>query len=212
MRKRLLIIGTAFCVSFILMVILSLYSMERFTTYSNYANLTDHTNTVIQRILRTELSLRDIDRAERGYMITNDTMYLRFFNNAIDSIQYSLENIASIISNPKQQNNIALLKSSIAIRVAAARDNIAYVDTASSASPSKYYFESRQLMVECSRRLNALASVETEILKDRYAKEQFYLRITSSALKNLLVIFCVITPFLFIIMIKELRGRMRYQP
>jgi len=212
MKRRLLIIGIAFCVSFVSMVALSLFSMGRFTTFTNYSDQVDHTNIVIQRILRTELYLRDVDRSERGYMITRDTMYLRFFNNAIDSIQSLIVNMGSItLDNPKQQNNIALLKSSIAIRIAAARDNIEYVDTANSAKPSKYYYESRQLMLECSRRLNAMNTAENELLKERFGQEQFYQKLTTSTLKYLLVIFCIITLVLFVIMIKELRGRIRYQ-
>jgi len=194
------------------MVALSLFSMGRFTTFTEYSAQVDHTNTVIKRILKTEIYLRDVDRAERGYMITRDTMYLRFFNSAIDSIQSLILNIGAITAdNPKQQNNIALLKSSIAIRIAASRANIDYIDTANSSTPSKYYYESRQLMLECSRRLNTMNLAENELLHERFKNEQFYQKLTTSNLKYLLFVFCLITLVLFVVMIKELRGRMRYQ-
>src|ERR1700744_742855 len=131
MKRRLLLIVIAFSVSFISMVALSLFSMERFTTFTNYSDLVDHTNLVITKLYKMELHIRDIDRSERGYMITRDTMYLRFLNNAVDSIYSSIEALGAITNdNPRQQHNISLLKSSAALRIAAARENIAYVDTA----------------------------------------------------------------------------------
>ncbi len=141
MKKRLLIIVIAFCVSFVSMIALSLFSMERFTTLTNYSDLVDHTNLVITKLYSTELYLKDIDRNERGYMVTRDTMYMRFFNNSIDSVYSSIADIGKITAdNPSQQNNVSLLKSSIAIRIAAARDNIVYVDTANSSAPSTILF------------------------------------------------------------------------
>jgi signal transduction histidine kinase len=212
MKKRLILIITAFSVSFVSMIALSLFSMERFTTLTNYSDLVDHTNVVISRLYSAEVSLRDIDRGERGYMITRDTMYLRFFNNAIDSIYLSIASIGHLTTdNATQQNNVALLKSSAAIRIAAARENIAYVDTTHSQALSKYYYDSRQLMLECSRLLKTIHGVETKLLQERSKQEEFYQQLTTRTLEYLLVVFCVITLILFSIMIKELRGRMRFQ-
>ena len=212
MKKRLIIIVIAFCISFVSMVALSLFSMERFTTFTAYSDQVDHTNLVIKKILKTELHLRDIDRGERGYMITRDTMYLRFLNTAIDSIHILVRDIGDIIKdNPRQQHNMALVKSSASLRIAGARENITYVDSANTSTPSRYYYDSRELMKEFSQRLNAMLNEENKLLDERYRNQQFYQKLTSSTLIYLLVIFCIVTLILFFIMIKELRGRMRYQ-
>src|SRR5580704_1357395 len=96
MKKRLLLIIIAFSVSFISMVALSLFSMERFTTFTGYSDLVDHTHEVISQLYKMELHIRDVDRGERGYMITRDTMYLRFLNNAVDSIYSSISELGKI--------------------------------------------------------------------------------------------------------------------
>jgi signal transduction histidine kinase len=212
MKKRLFVIVAAFSISFVLMVALSLFSMGRFTTFTAYSDQVDHTNSVIKRILRAEIYLRDIDRTERGYMVTRDTMYLRFLNNSIDSIYSVIAEMGRITKdNPQQGNNLTLIKSSMAIRIAAARQNVMYVDTANTSMPSQYYFDSRKLMLECSHRLNDMLGVENKLLKERFEYEQFYQKLTTSTLIYLLVIFCVVTLVLFAIMIKELRSRMLYQ-
>ena len=212
MKKRLLIIIIAFCVSFFSMIALSLFSMARFATFTQFSDAVDHTNLVIINIRSAEVSLRDVGLTERGYMITHDTMYLRFLNNSIDSINRNVDTLEKITAdNPDQKKNVTLLKASVAIRIAAVRANIEYVDSSSSATPSKFYFDSRQQMLECSRQLRAMRLSENKLLAERSRGQQFYQALTTSTLKYLLVIFCIITLILFSIMIKELRERIRYQ-
>ena len=212
MKKRLLIIIIAFCVSFASMIALSLFSLARFNTYVAYSNQMDHTGFLIINIRTAEIGLRDIDRTERGYMITHDTMFLRFMNNAIDSINKTINILDKMTQdNPLQKKNITLLKAAMAVRVGAARDNIAYVDSANTSKPSKYYYDSRKLMLECSRRLREMHLAEKKLLDERYVGEQVYEKLTTQTLRYLLFVFCVITLMLFIVMIKELRGRMRFQ-
>ena len=212
MKKRLLLIIVAFCVSFTSMIALSLFSMERFSRFTNFSDQVDHTNMVIISIRSAEVSLRDIGLAERGYMITHDTMYVRHLNNAIDTINQVVNNLGQITNdNPEQQRNITLLKASIAIRIAAVRNNIAYVDTSNTNIPSQYYYDSRAQMIECSQRLRAMRKGENTLFAERLKGEQIYQQLTSSTLKYLLVIFCIIALILFIIMIRELRGRMQFQ-
>ncbi|MCW3123593.1 MAG: hypothetical protein JWQ38_3085 [Flavipsychrobacter sp.] len=194
------------------MIALSLFSMKRFTTYTAYSDQVDHTNLVIKKILQTQIYLRDIDRTERGYMLTRDTMYIRFLNNAIDSVQTVIDEIGIITKdNPVQQNNISLVKSSAAIRIAAVRENITYVDTTTTTALSKFYYDSREMMKDFSLRIRKMLAEENKILAVRYENEMFYQKLTISTLTWLLIIFCIVTLILFFIMIKELRGRMRYQ-
>jgi signal transduction histidine kinase len=211
MNRRPGVIVTTFIISFIAMVALSLFSMERFITYTEYSDQVNHTNLVIKKILKTQLDIRDIDRAERGYMVTRDTMYIRFLNNAIDSVQSMITEMRGFIKNPRQQDNLTLFKSSAALRIAAARSNIAYIDSVGNSTPSRFYFESRQLMIECSGRLNGMLDFQNTSLEERSRNEQFYQNLTTKTLINLLVVFCVITFILFFMMIKELRERVRYQ-
>ena len=212
MKKRLLVIVIAFCVSFVSMIALSLFSMARFSTFTQFSDAVDHTNMVIINIRSSEVFLRDVGLTERGYMITHDTLYLRNLNNSIDSINKYVDTLEKITSdNPEQRKNVTLLKASVAIRIAAVRANIEYVDSCSSTTPSKFYFDSRQQMIECSHQLKAMRLSENKLLAERFRGQQFYQALTTSTLKYLLVIFCVITLILFAIMIKELRERIRYQ-
>ena len=107
MKKRLLIISSAFCISFISMVALSLFSVDRFRAFTKYSNQADFANTGLEKILKTELHLYNIDRAERGYMLTKDTMYMRYLGNSIDSAYASIECLKQELSdNPAQPGDL----------------------------------------------------------------------------------------------------------
>ena len=101
MNKRLLLILIAFCISFIVMVGLSLFSIGRLTTFTEYSNELLHSNKVIRTLYKTEVYLKDVDRWERGYMLTHDTVYLRLVNNAIDSIYPSIDNLEQLVKTTK---------------------------------------------------------------------------------------------------------------
>lgn len=212
MKRRLLIISIAFCVSFAFMVALSVFSMGRFTTFISLSDQVDHSNAVIINIRSAEMSMKDISICERGYIITRDTMYLRLLNGSIDSVNKCIASIRDMtIDNAAQQKSIALLKASVALRIAAARANIDYADTARMVSRSRYYDDSRQLMKECSQRLRDMRKMETDLLAIRLRGQQYFQQVTNDTLKYLLLIFCFITLVLFVLVLKELRSRMLYQ-
>ena len=66
-------------------------------------------------------------------------------------------------------------------------------------------------MVECSHILRDMRQSENKLKAERTKGEEIYQALATSTLRYLLGIFCIIALFLFAIMIKELRGRIRYQ-
>ena len=194
------------------MVALSLYSMERFTTFTVYSDLVDQTHTVIDMLYKTEGSLKDMDRAERGYILTRDTAYLRYLNNAIDTVRPAVRNLEVLLKdNDAAVKALTIIKSNVALRINYARQNVSYADSAQSASPSSYYFDGRKIMVETSKKLRDIHQYQNSLLAENYENEQLYQKLTTTTLQYLLFVFCFITLILFAIMIKELRGRMRFQ-
>jgi signal transduction histidine kinase len=179
--------------------------------YANYSDLMDHSGTVIDNLYQAELHLRDVDRAERGYMITRDTMYIRFLNNSIDSLNADILDVAHLTNdNQLQIKNVALLKANIALRIAKARENINRFDTAKNFTLDTYH-DSRKLMQECSKKLKEIHTIENQIREDRLKGEHAYLNLTAGTLKYLLIVFCIITLGLFIAVIRELSSRLKYQ-
>jgi len=211
-KKRLLIIFIAFGVSFGSMIGLSLFSIERLKTYIFYSDQMDHTNFILTQLYRTQIYLANIDKAERGYMITKDTVYLGHINRAIDSTYFSLSKLDTFIADSTVlQQDFNQLRKEVDIRVIAVKNNIRYVDSTHSVTPSTYFINSRAETRACNKMVKAMSLSETALLKQRFDDENFYKSLTAASIKYLLVVFCVVTLVLFLMLLKELIGRIRYQ-
>jgi len=64
--------------------------------------------------------------------------------------------------NPRQQDNIVLLKSDVAMRKSFVWQNIAYADTANTKKPSSYYYDGRKAMQQCTQLLRKMHNTELE--------------------------------------------------
>jgi signal transduction histidine kinase len=211
MKQRLRIIITAFSISFVFMVGLSFFSMQRFSTLTHYTNKVNHSQLVIDRLYKIEGLVRDFDRAERGYMLTRDTIYRAGIFKTVDSVYPNLQGLKDLQTDTAQQQNIIILKSIIALRVATIRQNLAYMDTAHTAALSPFYYEGRKIMQDAMRKLREVHAIENKQRSMVYNQLQFYQKLTSSTLTYLLLIFFIVTTILFALMISELRKRVAYQ-
>lgn len=212
MRKRLRVVVIAFTISFVSLVGLSFFSMWRFDMLINYSDEVDHNNMIIERLYKVEGYIKDLDRAERGFMLTNDTMYLQQLHNSKDSLRSYIASLKVLTSdNDVQNNNTIQLRAALAIRLADIKNNIAYIDSAHLSSPSRYYYEGRKSMTECVIMLRKMHDEESILLSKHFENKRIYQQLTSNTLKYLLFIFFVITVLLFFIMIQALRRRKEFQ-
>jgi len=212
MKKRLRLITILFSISFFVMAGLSLFSVDKFTSLINYSYWVDHSNKVIQQLYKVEGVTKDLDRAERGYMLTRDTMYQRLLNNSIRRINPLLDSLKYLTKdNESEQNNVILVKSALAMRLNSIRENLSFLDTSKTVTVSSYYHQGREAMKECTAALSVMYNAESALLAQRVENKMFYQRITSSTLKYILFFFCIITIILFILMIRELKRRVVFQ-
>jgi len=212
MKKKLLLIFFAFSVSFVTMVALSLFSLARFSTFMDYADEVTHTNSVIRKLYKTEVYLKDLDRWERGYIITGDTGYRRVMDNVIDSLEPSLTGLERLITdNANQVKNVLFLRNSIENRVECYKRDMAHVDSTGERKATDLYLEGRKHMIAANRTIREMHKEENTLLAERFKKQEFYEQLTTSTLKTLLFIFCIVTLTLFALLMKVIRSGMLYQ-
>ncbi len=212
MRKNFRIIIAALSVSIILMGVLSFYSIDRFTSLTNYSYWLDHSNKVIQQLYASELIIKDIDRIERGYMITKDTSYQRQLSADIDRIPPIIDSLKNLTTdNETEKQNVILIRSSLALRLNYVGDNFAYLDTTHSSEISHYYNLGKKAAQDCISTIRVMQNNEAILIAERQKNKDFYQRLTSTSLKFILAAFFIITICSFILIIKEFRKRIAYQ-
>ncbi len=212
MKKRLGIIIIAFGLSLVLILSLSLFSVKRVDALVDFSNKADLINSNLKKLYNLHGYVKDLDRAERGYMLTRDTLYSNGLKHITDSLQLNMAEMKELAGDSlKLQKDLLLLRSMLAVRVSIIEQNIAYVDSSQSSVPSPYYYEGRKAMQDCSKKLREMENSENRLFYATYQNEHFYMQVASSTLKYLLTIFFIVTVGLFILMLLEFRRRIGYQ-
>lgn len=192
--------------------LLSMYSLNRLNNYIDASNLMDHSSEVIEHVYDAEISIRDIDRTERGYMLTRDTAYLRLIRMSVDSLKNSVSNLTKDVSTSKEMHiEVDSLKLMAVKRIDALNINIQYVNSSSDTKPSQYFQDSRGVMRACSRILRRIHKYQDSLKVTRFQTEKYYEVKTSKDIKTILIVFVAFTCILFFLLAKELRERLLYQ-
>lgn len=191
---------------------LSFYSIRQYTTLSDYSATVDHTNKVITQLYTIEDIIKDVDIRESGYMLTRDTGYITNYKAGIRSLGPAYSHLRQLTAENKQQQNIlVMLNTALSLRLTAFKNNIAYTDTAKKSTPSPFFYEGRERKKECVRYIEQMMATEKNVLQQSLRQKQYYQQFTYTFITYLLTTFGLITVFLFILMITQLRKRQEYQ-
>jgi signal transduction histidine kinase len=211
MKKRLRLIIAGFCISFVMMVALSYISVKRFTQLNSYFNSVERTFMIISRLDDLESTIKDIDRFEKGYLLTHDTTYLGLLKTPVARVIAKADSIRKISDDKDAQEDISFINSFLAVRLNELRTDLEYADTNRSSVLSPSYYEGRQKSWDALRHIQKMREREQKALHVRNSFRYTYERLTYKNITLLFFIFGIVTLVLFVIIISELRKRMIFQ-
>ena len=212
MKRKLPLIFLAFSASFIIMVLLSFFSLQRYSTFTEHSARVTHSNLVIKMLYKTEVYLKDLDRWERGFLLTADTSYLNTYNETIDSLNGSLEILSRlVIDNPLQTKNIIFLRKNINSRLQFSARSIQSARNKTRTELGPEFLDGRKYMLASNGIISLMHTIEDKTYGEQYKKQQMYEKLTANTLISLLFIFCFITLILFLLLMKLLRSGMVFQ-
>jgi signal transduction histidine kinase len=212
MKKRLRLIIIGFSVSFAMMAALSLFALRQFSSLVEYSDQVDHTNRVISQLFIIENLLQEIDVKERGYMISRDSVFIRELNTINTIILPETKKLQKLLKkDPSQKEFLILLRDKLIEKRDNTRKNINYVDSSKTGVLSPYFEIGKDIRQSSGDLLQKMRNNEDEALQNKFRSKIYYQQITYNTIKYLLSVFSIITIFLFLLMIRELRKRMAYQ-
>jgi len=142
------------------MTALSFYSINRFTALNSYSTAIDHSNQVIGQLYMLEGIVKDLDRIERGYMLTKDTSYQRQLLSTVEKITPAYRYFKLLLAdNDVQRKNLVLVRSALP-EAGHIGDNFAYMDTTRNAAISPYYDLGHQSMQESMKSIKDMQAEE----------------------------------------------------
>ena len=108
-----------FGLSLLILVITSVASFSSIQNLLDGSKWVDHTDSVVNQLSSALTALQDAETGERGYLLSNDTSFLRPFYGARERSLAIIDRVQSMtVDNPVQQANIAELRPLLAERLA----------------------------------------------------------------------------------------------
>jgi signal transduction histidine kinase len=212
MKFRLRLLLVAFAVSFLLVGILSVVSISRFSRLSSRVNAVEHSYEVSNLINTLDEQVRELDKNEFRYLVSADNRFLREFEAAFHRIRKISDSLKALtLDNPAQQGHIVLFNSDMMLFNIAARNAMRANLPPDSIHASLPYQNSRTLLDTAEKRLDHMVTEQARFLKKRTAERVAYQQRTSDMTTALSVVFGILTLILFFLLLQELRKRLLYQ-
>lgn len=212
MKKRLRWIFIAFSCSFVLVAALCFWALRQFSSLDNYSIGVDHTNKTITQLYEIESNLKELDVQELGFMLTRDSAHITKISEVYFRILPATMQLKSLLKGNKQQSRTAtLLRAAIFERMMCLKENLENIDTNKHNNNRVFYLRGKKAKEESLAYLSKMRDLENNILQDRLKIKTHYQQITYETVRYLLSFFGLITIFLFIVLIYQLKQRMGYQ-
>jgi signal transduction histidine kinase len=199
-----------FLASAFILLILSINSYRRIQHQKASADLVSHTYHVKFKLEDAFGSLRDGEAAQRGFLLTGDTLFLNRYYSSISNIPKSLSELNYLVSdNKEQQQNLNHFTKLIRYRIQ--RLNL-LLDSAAYFSISKlnlYLKENRKISDQSRVFMQEMQVAEDVLLSERIRQKETEEKSASTFILIFSVFSLLSLVFSFIALVKETRRRTR---
>lgn len=201
----------SFCVAILVLCAVAVSVYANFAKMNNQKRWVEHTYTVLSNLQELLSNMKDIQSAQRGYVITGMEEYLAPYHTAVPKIDDQLRDLtASMKDNPEQLESLLRLKDHINKRMDAAANVIdtyktkgqkAAMDLVKQGHGKREMDEIRTITAEMTSR-------ERELLTARRSSVDDYFKITMYAGISGTFMFVAILSAVFITMSREADQRL----
>jgi len=196
-------IAIAFILPFIILILLGYFLYQTSLHTKEYIYWATHTFEVREQIAEIRANMNNIDREERGYLITGDDKYLKSYNSELSLIQPNIDNIRQLtMDNPIQEKNLDILESLIKEREEELKQEI-HLRQTQGFNENKFRALTEidlNKMDNILKVLEDMLNEEAHLLKERMTNQQLSLsKLNDISTVGVLLtfIFSMITSFLF---------------
>src|SRR6186713_1949835 len=110
MLKNLFLVYGLFFISLMILGSLSLTFYQRYSVYTQYADAVEQTYETIAELNRLTTFLKDAETGQRGFLLTNDSSFLRSYIEGIANIKTAFAVVQKLtVDNASQQERLQKL-------------------------------------------------------------------------------------------------------
>lgn len=211
MRVTQFVIYTLFFLSLVVLGTLSFVFLKRYSSYVRYTGDVEHTYKLITEISTLESFLKDTETGNRGYLLTQDSSFLKPLLLAEKQIRNSLSRMTALTSDNESQrkrvSELNLLVQSMKI----AMDHTRMMFVYNKEAYGKNLEISKLKMDECRKVFTAMKEEEFGLLHIRSKNKFFYESSAPGYLTGVFTFSAITFIISCIVIVREFRGKKRYQ-
>lgn len=211
---KILVSYLVFTISLVILVSLSILYNQRFTEYTRYTNAVERAHTVLIKLNDLAVHLKDAETSVRGFLLSNDSVYLKNYPATLDSVYTTLARLKTLNTDDKNnQKDLVTLEVAITQRIAQleATLRIFFTVVNGRAKFRESFAAGTQKMELCISLINVMKKRENTALNIRRTHKEFYELATPGFFMAIfsftMITFCIS----FYIIIREFRRRLQYQ-
>src|SRR5687767_5191212 len=103
MWKKLLTLYTIFGFSLLILVMLSLYSFQRFNAYIHYADAVDHNHELITSLYKLKIAMLETESRQRAFLLFQDTSFYLAYQEHANDVREQFISINNLLADDKEQ-------------------------------------------------------------------------------------------------------------
>lgn len=211
--RQLQIVFSISTLLLIISLVTSFYSIQRLIENSQLVN---HTQQVIIESENVISFLKDAETGQRGYLLTLDRNFLKYYQGSYDRISSSFNRLLDLTSNDaRQQQKLGKVKVLYESRyrqlervIKMREDQATRNDTT---NLHQALIRGKLIMDSLRTVIDQVKAEENSLLKDRTQKQQLYITYTPILLLFSAIISMLITAFAFVRIKKDLDKRIAQQ-
>ncbi|KYP15235.1 MAG: hypothetical protein A1D16_15085 [Flavihumibacter sp. CACIAM 22H1] len=212
-RNFFLYLMVGFTTTLIVLVIISLLSFQQMNTMIRYSNQVEHTYQVMGNLKSLSDVITEAETSIRGYVITKDSTYLVPMDKI--KVEYTglikdLEKL--IVDNPRQENRLAMIRSTLQLRIQLLESLEQSVGADSSQQAVlQRIAKGRDLMTSFKENLALMEKEEQELLTSRFEQKERFQRLTPRTFRIVTAVVGLVFLASFVFLVKAMLDRFRFQ-
>lgn len=165
MRRYIRIIGVVFICSTLALAYFGFLLIDRFNHAVEYSDEVNHTYEIINRLEQLESFAKDAETAQRGYIITNDSNYLKPFFDIQHKIFPLSDTIIEMVKVRRQKERIIMLKANLSILMVHINNNLLLTTANNKSSLKKDMDDAKLLMDGLRAELTTVKNIELNLYR-----------------------------------------------
>lgn len=201
-----------FFVSLVVFISISSVFYSKLNEMMSYSNETDNAHKIVESLRHIEKLMVDAETGQRGFLLTNDSSFLKpYFNSEIEAYR-ELNKLKHIIpANAQQQKSIGLLEASMFVRFKYLKENVDGNERNDTAEFKYKLLQGQNSMEETRELTNKIIGEENADLASKRLVLLEHEQTTPNTYKFVFIVSIIMLSLSFWLILKELRTRIKYQ-